>query len=89
MARATVPATSWHVIETWGSGVLRHSHSYTVAPAAARVLREVTAPYRATHRVTRLRRQRATPVLSHVRLSLTPLAGGPEVTLAAMMIRGS
>lgn len=81
------PATSWHIIETRGAGEQRHRHSYSTAPRAARVLRDITAPYRATHRIARLRRQRANATLSHVRLTLVPRAGGPEIELAAMMIR--
>lgn len=86
---ATLPATSWHVIERWGSGPERHSHSYTVPLAAARVLGRVVSPYRETHRIVALRRQRLRGDLSHVRLTLAPRGPGATIELAAMMIRGA
>ena len=87
MERATPPTTSWYVIETWCAGQARHRHGYTVAPRAARVLRQVAAPYLATHRIVGLRRQRARADLSHVRLTLAPRGDGSTIDLAAMMIR--
>lgn len=87
MARGPRPATTWHIIATQGSGDGRRCASYAVAPAAPRVLAAAAAPWRATHRLARVRRQRVRGNLSHVRLTLAPRASGPPVQIAAMMIR--